>query len=118
MMPDPNPRGIFNLGRLNAKQQAKLMTDVRGFLDETLACANKPKAQEILERIWALCAEAEPDVATMALMLAGLNSRCLLMFTDNDLPIAVATPMLSMLTAMITDKQMERDEEHASAGHA
>ena len=122
-MPDPikphdNPRGIFNLGRLDAKQQAALMTEVRACVHTITEEADKGKAQDLLETIWEICGNAEPNIATMALMLAAFTARSLSMFADGGLAIPVAVPALSMLTAMITDQQMAADEEHAGAGHA
>jgi hypothetical protein len=114
----PNTRRLVNLGSLSPEASEKLTHAATELVDGVMEDGDKPRAQALLEAVWDLCAEHEPDIGTMALFVAGLTARTLSMFRDQGVPTLVVVPALSMLTALITEQQLQRDEEHAGAGHA
>lgn len=109
-MPDPKER-LLNLGDLSPNARARLSGQARDLVADLIEAADKMAAQDLLEKIWDFCSHTEPNVGTMALMLAGFTSRTLVMFAEQGVPIPVMVPALSLLTAMITDQQMEADRE-------
>lgn len=121
-MPRIDDSRIAELSSLSPKARAKLTGEVKVMVAELLAGADKMHAQAVLDELWESCAEAEPNVATMALIVAGLTARALSMFADEGVPMMVMVPALSMLTAVIADQQMQADRAQAEgehdAGHA
>jgi hypothetical protein len=110
------PKRITNLGDLDPAARAALLNAAREMAGTIADDADKVATQALLEAMWALAAEHEPDLATMALALAALTARCLIMFADMDGSVVVMTPALSMLTANLIDQQLAQDAERA--GHA